>query len=109
MLQKQFKISEADQKYVIKLSGDVEPHLKQNARDRNAGTLGYGASRETQRVAHIPPIVLAIWRNEYGVDQFNPDHTEAILQLVDENEWLRTDGGGDKHSANSRRIYSGAA
>jgi hypothetical protein len=42
--------------------------------------------------ALIPPEVVELWHNEYGIDYWNPDHKPAIRRLLNSNEWqwLRT-------------------
>lgn len=55
----------------------------------------YNAARDTRMVARIPFIVIAKWRNELGVDYWNPDHQDAVDRLLDDPDWrwLRTDTG----------------
>lgn len=51
--------------------------------------------RDVRMVARIPLIVIAKWRNELGVDYWNPDHQGKVDKLLNDPEWrwLRTDGG----------------
>ena len=53
------------------------------------------AARDMRMVARIPLIVIAKWRNELGVDYWNPDHQDKVDRLLNDPEWrwLRTDGG----------------
>ena len=46
-------------------------------------------------VARIPLIIIEKWRNELGVDYWNPDHQDRIDRLLNDPEWrwLRTDEG----------------
>jgi hypothetical protein len=46
-------------------------------------------------VARIPLIIVEKWRNELGVDYWNPDHQDKVDALLNSNEWrwLRTDWG----------------
>jgi hypothetical protein len=55
----------------------------------------YNAARDVRMVARIPLIVIAKWRNELGVDYWNPDHQGAVDRLLasSEYQWLRTDLG----------------
>ena len=38
----------------------------------------YNAARDVRMVARIPLIVIAKWRNELGVDYWNPDHQDKV-------------------------------
>jgi hypothetical protein len=55
----------------------------------------YNAERDVRMVARIPLIVIAKWRNELGVDYWNPDHQDKVDQLLNDPDWrwLRTDAG----------------
>ena len=55
----------------------------------------YNARRDVRMVARIPLIIVAKWRNELGVDYWNPDHQARVDALLNDAEWrwLRTDGG----------------
>lgn len=55
----------------------------------------YNAERDVRMVARIPLIIIAKWRNELGVDYFDPDHQPKVDALLDDAEWrwLRTDTG----------------
>lgn len=46
-----------------------------------------------KRVASIPLIIIEKWRNELGVDYWNPDHQDKVDALLNSSEWqwLRTD------------------
>ena len=46
-------------------------------------------------VARIPLMVIAKWRNELGVDYWNPDHQDKVDALLNDADWrwLRTDEG----------------
>jgi hypothetical protein len=55
----------------------------------------YNGERDVRMVARIPLIVIAKWRNELGVDYWNPDHQDKVDELLNSTDWrwLRTDGG----------------
>ena len=57
--------------------------------DAAIATVGVGHGRL------IPLIIIEKWRNELGVDYWNPDHQDRIDRLLADPEWrwLRTDGG----------------
>ena len=52
-------------------------------------------ARDVRMVARIPLIVIAKWRNELGVDYWNPDHQDKVDALLNDADWrwLRTDRG----------------
>jgi hypothetical protein len=56
----------------------------------------YNAARDVRMVARIPLIVIAKWRNELGVDYWNPDHQGKVDALLNDADWrwLRTDFAG---------------
>jgi len=66
---------------------DVEPILELNKRLAASGD-GYSPSRELRRAASIPMAIIEKWRNELGVDVFNPDHKEAVRRLLNSSEYL---------------------
>lgn len=53
------------------------------------GTLNVGV----KRVASIPLIIIEKWRNELGIDYWNPNHQQKVDDLLNSSEWkwLRTD------------------
>jgi hypothetical protein len=53
----------------------------------------YNTARDVRMVARIPLIVIAKWRNELGVDYWNPDHQDQVDALLNDADWrwLRTD------------------
>jgi hypothetical protein len=54
----------------------------------------YNGARDVRMVARIPLIVIAKWRNELGIDYWNPDHQDKVDALLNDADWrwLRTDG-----------------
>ena len=55
----------------------------------------YNGARDVRMVARIPLVIIAKWRNELGVDYWNPDHQAKVDTLLNDPEWrwLRTDAG----------------
>ena len=55
----------------------------------------YNTAHDVRMVARIPLIIIAKWRNELGVDYWNPDHQDKVDELLNNADWrwLRTDGG----------------
>ena len=44
----------------------------------------YNAARDVRMVARIPLIIIAKWRNELGVDYWNPDHQDKVDRLLND-------------------------
>lgn len=82
-------------KFVIQTQADVEPILEANKRELNSGHDGFTPSREMKKLAHVPNAVIALWKELYGVDVFDRNHTQAVRKLLDDPEWahLRTSPG----------------
>ena len=66
---------------------DVEPALEHNKALYSLND-GYSPSREMRRAASIPMAVVEKWKNELGVDVFNPDHRPAVRRLLNSSEYL---------------------
>jgi hypothetical protein len=81
-----------DGDFAIQTIQDVQPILDHN---KQCQSFGDPASTETfRRVASIPLVFIEKWRNELGVDFYNPDHQDKVIALLNDPEyrWLRTDG-----------------
>lgn len=87
-------VEEGDGSLVVHREADVEPLLELNKALATSGD-GYTPSRELRRAASIPLAVIEKWRNELGVDVFNPDHMPAVRRLLNSSEYrhLRTAPG----------------
>jgi hypothetical protein len=66
---------------------DVEPILEHN-KALHSFNDGYSPSREWRRAASIPLVIVEKWRNEHGIDVFNPDHMPAVKRLLNSSEYL---------------------
>ncbi len=66
---------------------DTTAHLEQN-KAMALHNDGYSPDRTFCRVASIPPIVILKWKEEHGVDIYNPDHLPKVKQLLNSNEYL---------------------
>ena len=71
---------------VARLS-DVEANLEINKALYSLND-GYSPSRELRRAASIPMSIVEKWKNELGIDVFNPDHLPAVRQLLNSSEYL---------------------
>jgi hypothetical protein len=80
-------VEDSDGSLIVHREADVEPLLEANKALATSGD-GYSPSRELRRAASIPMIIIEKWRNELGVDVFNPDHKEAVRRLLNSSEYL---------------------
>lgn len=80
-------VDDGDGSLIVHREADVEPLLEAN---KALSTLndGYSPSRELRRAASIPMVIIEKWKNELGVDVFNPDHREAVRRLLNSSEYL---------------------
>ncbi len=79
---------DSDGSLIVHRLADVEPLLERNKALLNSGEDGYTPSRELRRVASIPNAIVEKWRNELGVDIYNPDHRDAVRRLLNSSEYL---------------------
>lgn len=87
-------VEDGDGSLIVHREADVEPLLEANKALYASGD-GYSPSRELRRAASIPMAIIEKWKNELGVDVFNPDHMPAVRRLLNSNEYafLRTAPG----------------
>ena len=80
---------------VIETVQDVAPVLERNKALQNADDGGWSPTRELRRAASIPDILVLKWRNEEGIDVFDPNHWPAVKRKLNSSEyrWLRTAPG----------------
>jgi len=82
---------EVDDVLVVKSVADVEPFLEKNKaemRDAETGRRGYTPSRDLQKVASIPNIIIEKWMREDGINVFDPNHADKVLARLDSPEYL---------------------
>lgn len=80
-------VEDGDGSLIVHREADVEPLLEANKALYTSGD-GYSPSREWRRAASIPMAIIEKWRNELGVDVFNPDHIGAVRRLLNSSEYL---------------------
>ena len=52
----------------------------------------YSPDRDIRMEARIPPVVIEIWRKQYGIDFYkmsDPDQQAFIDKILDSNEWYK--------------------
>jgi hypothetical protein len=88
----QWWLEDGEGNWAQKASQQAAPILDLNKEAANHCN-PYNAERDVRMVARIPLIVIAKWRNELGVDYWNPDHQAKVDRLLADPEWkwLRTD------------------
>jgi hypothetical protein len=75
-----------DGDWVVETRQDVRPILDFNKWSQNHNH-GYSVDRSIRHVASIPLIIIEKWRNELGVDYWNPDHQDKVDALLNDPEW----------------------
>ena len=107
----QWWLEDGEGNWAQKSSQVVGPLLDLNREAQNH-CAPWNAARDVRLVARIPLIVIAKWRNELGVDYWNPDHRDKVDALLDDPDWrwLRTDGAGSAalFVAGSARLEAGS-
>jgi hypothetical protein len=85
---------DSDGSLIVHRLADVEPLLELNKALVTSGD-GYTPSRDLRRAASIPMAIIEKWRNEHGIDVFDPNHIGAVRRLLNSNEYafLRTAPG----------------
>lgn len=85
--------ADADQIHIAR-RGDVAPMLEANRRELYSGLDGYTPSRDLQRVASIPNLIVEQWMKA-GINIFDEDDWPKIAAMLDSPEylWLRTAPG----------------
>lgn len=78
----------------IKRTADVEPIIDANKRAQADGA-GWSPSREWVHVARLDPIIVDIWRKQWGVDPLHPAHRDLLDRLINDldNRYLRVAEG----------------
>jgi hypothetical protein len=106
----QWWIEDGEGNWAQKSSQDASPILDLNKEAQNHCN-PYNADRDVRMVARIPLIVIALWRNQYGIDYWSqdPDVQRRIDRLLDDPEWrwLRVDIG-NSHAVSVSGITFGA-
>ena len=80
---------------IIETVQDVEPILERNKALQNDDAGGWSPTRDLRRAATIPDIIILKWRNEEGIDVYDPNHWPAVKLKLNSSEyrWLRTAPG----------------
>jgi hypothetical protein len=96
LLDTDIKLDESADELVVTRKQDVSTILKRNRELQwHPDYDGYTPSRNMQHAASIPMILIEKWKNEEGIDAFNPDHWPRIVRKLNDPayKYLRTGGG----------------
>lgn len=95
-------------RFGIARTQDVEPLLALNRQDMASGLDGYTPSRDLQRVASIPLIIVEKWAKA-GINVFDEDDWPKVARMLDDPQfaYLRT-APGRLSRRPERRYYTGA-
>lgn len=74
---------ETADRFHLETIADIEPVLERNKALQTEGD-GYSPSREWRRVASIPPIVVEIWKRQWGADPLAPGNDELLRRLLND-------------------------
>lgn len=80
-------VEDGDGSLIVHREADVEPLLEANKALAASGD-GYTPSRELRRAASIPLAIVEKWKNELGVDVFDPNDMPKVRQLLNSSEYL---------------------
>lgn len=98
-----FHYDTADDKFFINRSQDVENILKQNNEMRLADD-GYTKERDMKRAARIPMVVVEELMKR-GINVFDANHGEALLQALDEPKYSKFKTAFGRLARTTKRTY----
>lgn len=75
---------------------DVESILDMNHAVQSAGRSAWAADPDMHFLGSIPVNIIQKWKNELGVDFYNPNHEDAVKRLLNSNEWSKLRAGGGR-------------
>lgn len=88
----------------IRHSQDVTASLAYNRQLYNLNERPTG--KEWHRVARIDPIVYHKLKEEHGIDALNPEHMEALMNILHQPEWRHTrTAPGEFRKRPERKFY----
>jgi hypothetical protein len=75
--------------FTIATTQDVSSIIERNKAAQNEDDKGWytQGTRAMKWVGSIPFVVAEIWRNEKGIDVFNPNHGPAVRRLLNDPDW----------------------
>jgi hypothetical protein len=67
-------------------SGDSQSVLDTNKAIHNHG-VHHNAEKDRYLAASIPPIIVIKWREEEGLDVYNPEHNDRLRRKLNDPAW----------------------
>jgi len=74
---------DAEDRFAVELVADIEPTIERNKALYADGD-GYAPSREWRRVASFPPIVVEIFKRQWGADPFKKGNEDLLHRLLND-------------------------
>ena len=78
---------ETEDGFAIRQEQDVTPFIEANKAKQGSGRDYWKAGGDLRHEATIPMGVQYEWLTKYGIDVYNPDHTDGVVRLLNSNEW----------------------
>ena len=103
-----FHYDEADDKFIVESTQDVESVLKENREMRRADD-GFTQDRSMKRVGRIPLVVVEKIKREKGWDPMDANNSERLLQLLDDPDYAHFKTSDGKHARKTQRHYMRAS
>lgn len=96
-----FEYNDADQKVVLTHEQDVSSVLDANKRDANDDDkTKRGWKNDWWKYATVPTIVEIEWRQKYGVELGNPDHSARVFKLLNHPDYRYLKSTSKIHTIN---------
>jgi hypothetical protein len=90
------EISPSGDDLLIHTYQDVEAVLDRNHAIQAAGRSAWAADPDMHFVGSIPVNIAEKWKNELGVNLYDPNHEDAVKRLLNSNEWSKLRAGGGR-------------
>ena len=71
-------------KFALELVADIEPTVERNKALYNEDNRGYSPSGEWQRIASFPPIVIEIFKKQWGADPLAKGNEKLLNRLLND-------------------------
>ena len=82
-----FGVDADGQEYLI---DEIDNSTTRAVLDQNKRIEGHGMGKELRLAASIPAEVWMRWKDELGIDIWNPDHKAAVVRLLNSSDYLDT-------------------
>ena len=86
-----FHYNHSDDTFTVEHSQDCTPIIEWNKRQQIEANHALQRKKDWVLAAKIPNVVIMNWRQQHGVDFFNPEHEQAWKNLLNhpDYEYLR--------------------